>query len=72
MLQNGLIKTRIAATASRLNCQNIFFFKLEDILFLSNSDRDLYCENSNVSQVSQKYKKIKIKNPTTIVKSKIF
>jgi hypothetical protein len=41
-LQNGLINSRIAPRASRLNCQNIFF---------GNSDRDFYFENSNVSQV---------------------
>jgi hypothetical protein len=50
-LQNGLLNSRIAPRASRLNCQNIFFFKSDYILFFSNSDRDFNSENNNVSQV---------------------
>jgi hypothetical protein len=49
-LQKGLINSRIALRASRLNCQkkivngNIYFF-------FSNSNRDFYSKNNNVSQV---------------------
>jgi hypothetical protein len=49
-LQNGLINSRIAPRASRLNCQNIFL-KWDHILFFRNSDRDFNSENNNVSQV---------------------
>jgi hypothetical protein len=49
-LQNGLINSRIAPRASRLNCQNIYF-KWDYILFFSNSDRYFNSENNNVSQV---------------------
>jgi hypothetical protein len=50
-LQNGLLNSRIAPRASRLNCQNIFFQMGIHIFFCSNSDRDFYSENNNVSQV---------------------
>jgi hypothetical protein len=49
-LQNGLLNSRIAPRASRLNCQNIFF-QMGIHIFCSNSDRDFYSENNNVSQV---------------------
>jgi hypothetical protein len=49
-LQNGLINSRIAPRASRLNCQNIFF-QMGLHTFFSNSDRDFNFENNNVSQV---------------------
>jgi hypothetical protein len=53
-LQNGLINSRIALRASRLNCQNIFF-QMELHFFLSNSDRDFNSENNkyvkNKSQI---------------------
>jgi hypothetical protein len=60
-LQYGLLNSRIAPRASRLNCQNIFFFKREHILFFSNSDRDFYSENNysednNISQVPGDFK----------------
>jgi hypothetical protein len=50
-LQNGLINSRIAPRASRLNCQNIFF-QIELHTFFSNSNRDFNSENNNVSQVT--------------------
>jgi hypothetical protein len=37
-LQNGLINSRIAPRASRLNCQNIFFSNGITYFFFSNSD----------------------------------
>jgi hypothetical protein len=40
-LQNGVLNSRKTQSASRLNCQNIFF-KYGLILFFSNSDRDFY------------------------------
>jgi hypothetical protein len=46
-LQNGLINSNIA---SRVNCQNIVF-QMRLHIFFSNSDRDFYSENNNVSQV---------------------
>jgi hypothetical protein len=49
-LQNGLVSSSIAPWASRVNCQNIFFLMGLHIFF-SNSDRDFYSENKNVSQV---------------------
>jgi hypothetical protein len=49
-LQNGLINSSIAPLASRVNCQNIFF-QMGLYIFFSNSDRDFYSENNNVSQV---------------------
>jgi hypothetical protein len=49
-LQNGLINSSIALWASRVNCEKIFF-KWEYIFFCTNSDRDLYSENNNVSQI---------------------
>jgi hypothetical protein len=33
-LQNGLINSSIAPLASRVNCQNVFFFKWDYIFFL--------------------------------------
>jgi hypothetical protein len=59
--QKGLINSRIALRASRLNCQKKNF-KWEQILFLSNSDRDFYSENNNVSQVYIYIPKIEKKN----------
>jgi hypothetical protein len=52
-LQNGLLNSRIAPRASRLNCQIFFFFQMGDIYFfvVGNSERDFYSENNNVSQV---------------------
>jgi hypothetical protein len=50
-LQNGLINSRIAPRASRLNCQNIFFQMGLHTFFFGNSDRDFNSENNNVSQV---------------------
>jgi hypothetical protein len=49
-LQNGLINSSIAPWVSRVNCQNIFF-EMGLHIFFSNSDRDFYSENNNVSQV---------------------
>jgi hypothetical protein len=49
-LQNGLINSSIALWASRVNCQKIFF-QMALHVFFSNSDRDFYSENNNVSQV---------------------
>jgi hypothetical protein len=57
-LQDGLLNSRIALRASRLNCQNIFFFQMEHILFFSNSDRDSYSENNNVFTSITSHKKI--------------
>jgi hypothetical protein len=49
-LQNGLLNSGIAPRASRLRCQNIFF-QMGIHIFCTNSDRDFYSENNNVSQV---------------------
>jgi hypothetical protein len=49
-LQNGLLNSGIAPRASRLHCQNIFF-QMGIHIFCTNSDRDFYSENNNVSQV---------------------
>jgi hypothetical protein len=46
-LQNGVLSSRKTQSASRLNCQNIFF-KYGYILFFTNSDRDFNSENNNV------------------------
>jgi hypothetical protein len=43
-------KSHIALSASRINCQKNFFFQTGTHTF-SNSDRDFYSENNNVSQV---------------------
>jgi hypothetical protein len=67
-LQKGLINSRIALRASRLNCQ-FFFFKWEHIIFFSNSNRDFYSENNNVSQVYTYIPKIQkkiVKNATIV------
>jgi hypothetical protein len=45
-LQNGLINSRIAPTASRLNCQNICF-QMGLHIFFSHFDRDFNSENNN-------------------------
>jgi hypothetical protein len=50
-LQDGLINSRMAPGASRLNCQNIFFQMGLHTFFFSGSDRDFNFENNNVSQV---------------------
>jgi hypothetical protein len=50
-LQNGLINSSIALWASRVNCQFFFFFNGNTYFFSTNSDRDLYSENKNVSQI---------------------
>jgi hypothetical protein len=49
-LQNGLINLSIAPWASRVNCQKKKF-QIGLHIFFSNSDRDFYSENNNVSQV---------------------
>jgi hypothetical protein len=49
-LQNGLINLSIAPWTSKVNCQNIFF-QTGLHIFFSNSDRDFYSENNNVSQI---------------------
>jgi hypothetical protein len=49
--QNGPINSSIAPRAPRVNCQNTFLFKWDHTPFLSNSDRDPYSENNNVSPV---------------------
>jgi hypothetical protein len=49
-LQNGLINSSIAPWALRVNCQENFF-QMGLHIFFSNSDRDFYSENYNVSQV---------------------
>jgi hypothetical protein len=64
-LQKGLINSRISLRASRLNCQ-IIFFKCEPIIFFSNSDRDFYSENNNVSQVYTYIPKIKKSTKTLL------
>jgi hypothetical protein len=38
-----------------------YFFSNDYIFFFSNSDRDFYFENNNVSQVYQKFTKKKVK-----------
>jgi hypothetical protein len=60
-LQKGLINSRISLRASRLNCQNIFFQMRTYNFFFSNSDRDFYSENNNISQVYTDKPKIKNK-----------
>jgi hypothetical protein len=50
-LQNGLINSRIAPRASRVNSQKFFFQMGLRTFFFSNSDRDFNSENNNVSQV---------------------
>jgi hypothetical protein len=50
-LQDGLISSRIAPGASRLDCQGIFFQMGLHTFFFSDSDRDFSFENNNVSQV---------------------
>jgi hypothetical protein len=47
MVMNRLQNSRRAPRVSKLNCQNIFFQMRT--LFFSNSDRDFYFENNNVS-----------------------
>jgi hypothetical protein len=47
-LQNGLINSRVAPRASRLNCQNIFFSNGITNFFVSNSDTDFNSENNSV------------------------
>jgi hypothetical protein len=49
-LQKGLINLCIVPRASMVNCQT-FFFQMLTNTFFSNSDRDFYSENNNVSQV---------------------
>jgi hypothetical protein len=52
-LQNGLLNSRIALRASRLNCQmGTHTFFLEILI-----EREFYSENNNVSQVSPRIKK---------------
>jgi hypothetical protein len=46
-VQNGVLNSRKAQSASRLNCENIFF-QIPTHTFFSNSDRDFYSENTNV------------------------
>jgi hypothetical protein len=50
-LQNGLINSCVAPRASMVNCQNIFFSNANTYFFFSNSDRDFYSENNNISQL---------------------
>jgi hypothetical protein len=52
-LQDGLLNTRIALRASRLNCR-IFFFQMGTHTFFINSDRDFNSENNNVSELLKK------------------
>jgi hypothetical protein len=60
-LQKGLINSHIAPRASMVNCQNIFF-QMRIHTFFSNSDRDFYSENNNVSQVYTYITKIQKKS----------
>jgi hypothetical protein len=50
-LQKGLINSRIALRALRLNCQKKMFLNRNAYFFFSNSNRNFYSENNNVSQV---------------------
>jgi hypothetical protein len=67
-LQKGLINSCIALRASRLNCQKKFF-KWEHIIFFSNSNRDFYSENNNVSHYTLTYQKYKKKLQKTLLSS---
>jgi hypothetical protein len=49
-LQKDRINSRIAVSASRVICQNIFV-QMGTHIFFSNSERDFYSENNNVSQI---------------------
>jgi hypothetical protein len=49
-LQKGLINSRIALRASWLNCQKKCLMGTHNFFF-SNSNRDFYSKNNNVSQV---------------------
>jgi hypothetical protein len=68
-LQKALITSHIAPRASRLNCQNVFFFKCEYIIFLTILIY-FYSEQNNVSQVGihlhTKKTKKKLKNATIV------
>jgi hypothetical protein len=59
-LYKDLINSHIALSASRLNCQNIFF-QIGTHTFFNNSDRDFYSENNNVSQIATYIPKIQKK-----------
>jgi hypothetical protein len=49
-LQKDRINSRIAVSASRVICQNIFV-QMGTHTFFSNSERDFYSENNNVSEI---------------------
>jgi hypothetical protein len=59
-LQRGLINSSITPWESKLS--KYFFFKWDYIFFFSNSDRDFYSKNNNVSQVYTEIPKIYKKN----------
>jgi hypothetical protein len=50
-LQGGLVNSRMAPGASRLDCQSVFFRMGLHTFFFGGSDRDFGFENNNVSQV---------------------
>jgi hypothetical protein len=68
-LQRVLINSCIARRASMVNCQKKIFPNANTNFFFSNSDRDFYSENNNVSQVYTNITKIqkkKLKNATIV------
>jgi hypothetical protein len=67
-LQKALKNSHIGPRASGLNCQKIFFFKCEHIIFLTLLIRDFYSKKNSVSQMYTYLPKIqkKIKNATIV------